>query len=443
MGEALAFTVSREELQALGTLAPAPLGSISPFRVPRGETVPALDPGLPPRLGLLGPSGELTVAARHALQVLGGARSYARVYVTEASQTFEQTVFFDPEGGVPVGVTNTLQGLRVEDPAPLPALLEGIRQLTGETPVKSSAFKALCAPEEALALAAALDLERRRRLASMASLAEAPAVPLTPALLARTVRETPLSTQWLTFAVRSIYRDRFALDEAKAAAAAESLSRGSHFKPVPGGFALSEPAEALAALSLVFERILHVEAGRALSDGQVVYVGFSCLQAGVQDLLYVERTPEGLHFEALSSASALELTRHLLAHPEALDSLAAAVEAEKAAAGAREPATMVIASENLPVLRLRGEAGVLEGQTLVLGDGAVIGRQAGVSVVLDDARVSRRHAEVRRSVDGRWTLSDLGSSNGTFVNDQRISVPTPLGPEDRIRVAETILKVLP
>src|SRR5438045_3783571 len=43
----------------------------------------------------------------------------------------------------------------------------------------------------------------------------------------------------------------------------------------------------------------------------------------------------------------------------------------------------------------------------------------GVSIL--DASVSRRHAELAREGDGTWTLVDLGSSNGTRVNDQPVT----------------------
>jgi pSer/pThr/pTyr-binding forkhead associated (FHA) protein len=53
---------------------------------------------------------------------------------------------------------------------------------------------------------------------------------------------------------------------------------------------------------------------------------------------------------------------------------------------------------------------------LVQGDGStVIGRDPGCDIVLDDDRVSRRHARLV-GADGAWRLSDLGSTNGTLVS---------------------------
>ena len=48
-----------------------------------------------------------------------------------------------------------------------------------------------------------------------------------------------------------------------------------------------------------------------------------------------------------------------------------------------------------------------------------VGRDTGNQIQLHDTEVSRRHAELRRDGDV-FLLTDLGSSNGTFVNGQRI-----------------------
>jgi pSer/pThr/pTyr-binding forkhead associated (FHA) protein len=50
----------------------------------------------------------------------------------------------------------------------------------------------------------------------------------------------------------------------------------------------------------------------------------------------------------------------------------------------------------------------------------VIGRSTDADIVLDDAGVSRKHAEVRLMDDGRARVIDLGSTNGTFVDGERV-----------------------
>jgi pSer/pThr/pTyr-binding forkhead associated (FHA) protein len=71
---------------------------------------------------------------------------------------------------------------------------------------------------------------------------------------------------------------------------------------------------------------------------------------------------------------------------------------------------------------------------LILDRDAVIGRdRASVTLVLDHPRVSRRHAQVSVK-GGKVSLRDLGSSNGTYVNGERIDAYRVLQVDDRIDI---------
>lgn len=77
------------------------------------------------------------------------------------------------------------------------------------------------------------------------------------------------------------------------------------------------------------------------------------------------------------------------------------------------------------------EIGLAEGENL-------IGRAADCSVRIDSARVSRHHARILVA-DGRATLEDLGSKNGTFVGKRRIEGPVSLADGDEICVGSAVL----
>jgi len=81
--------------------------------------------------------------------------------------------------------------------------------------------------------------------------------------------------------------------------------------------------------------------------------------------------------------------------------------------------------------------GSLRGQRFEVESGEMtIGRERTDVVVDDDSEVSRNHAVVRQSSEG-FEVEDLGSTNGTFVNEQRISEPTRLSSGDIVRVGQT------
>ncbi len=76
------------------------------------------------------------------------------------------------------------------------------------------------------------------------------------------------------------------------------------------------------------------------------------------------------------------------------------------------------------------------------GDGRLaIGRTTGDLVLGADSSVSSRHAEIARDA-AAVTVTDLGSSNGTYVDGQRIAAATPITDASDIRVGDTVLRVM-
>lgn len=74
----------------------------------------------------------------------------------------------------------------------------------------------------------------------------------------------------------------------------------------------------------------------------------------------------------------------------------------------------------------------------------IIGRDESAALVVSDPSISRKHAKITQA-EGRVTLTDLASSNGSFVNDTKLEPGTSvvLMKEDMIKLGNTIFKFLP
>ncbi|WP_164984054.1 FHA domain-containing protein FhaB/FipA, partial [Cellulomonas endophytica] len=91
--------------------------------------------------------------------------------------------------------------------------------------------------------------------------------------------------------------------------------------------------------------------------------------------------------------------------------------------------------------RLVVTEGPLRGTTLPLGASAVlVGRAPSCTLVLDDDYSSSRHARVFPH-EGGWWVEDLGSTNGTWVDEQRITEPVPLRTGVAVRVGQSVLEL--
>lgn len=78
-----------------------------------------------------------------------------------------------------------------------------------------------------------------------------------------------------------------------------------------------------------------------------------------------------------------------------------------------------------------GQSTNLEGRSLLLG------RDPACNLVINDVEVSRRHARLIAQ-SGGYAIEDLGSTNGTFINEQRIKGVVPLQPGANIRLGDRI-----
>lgn len=87
-----------------------------------------------------------------------------------------------------------------------------------------------------------------------------------------------------------------------------------------------------------------------------------------------------------------------------------------------------------PRLAVVRAAGHESGVAYDLSDGATLGR-GDVEIPLDDPFASSRHARITRQ--GRTlVIEDLGSTNGTYLNDEPLTGPQPLHDGDRIRIGD-------
>src|SRR6478672_12082764 len=77
-------------------------------------------------------------------------------------------------------------------------------------------------------------------------------------------------------------------------------------------------------------------------------------------------------------------------------------------------------------------------------DEMIVGRDPAADISVADQSISRKHARIVRAA-GKVQLTDLGSSNGTFVNDKRVNAneTVTLAKEDMVKLGNSIFKFLP
>ncbi len=103
-----------------------------------------------------------------------------------------------------------------------------------------------------------------------------------------------------------------------------------------------------------------------------------------------------------------------------------------AAAGGNQAAL----AELDPRLVVERAPGHTSGMEYEVGPGAVLGRGDQAEIRLQDPFASSRHARLTRQ-GGVVILEDLGSTNGTYLNEELVGGPQPLHPGDRVRIGDS------
>ena len=94
----------------------------------------------------------------------------------------------------------------------------------------------------------------------------------------------------------------------------------------------------------------------------------------------------------------------------------------------------------MPGERIEVTDGPARGEQLELEKELVIGRSAeGFGALKGDPEISRRHAQISRTDEGRLYISDLGSTNGTFVNGNKIEGSAWLAPGDVVKLGQSTM----
>lgn len=88
-----------------------------------------------------------------------------------------------------------------------------------------------------------------------------------------------------------------------------------------------------------------------------------------------------------------------------------------------------------PRLVVDSVPGLQRGMTYDVADGAALGR-GDVEIQLEDPFASSRHAELTRQ-GAMLVIEDLGSTNGTYLNDELLRGPRPLHAGDRLRIGDS------
>lgn len=107
--------------------------------------------------------------------------------------------------------------------------------------------------------------------------------------------------------------------------------------------------------------------------------------------------------------------------------------------GREESGRIDLAANVEPRLVVETSSSLEVGRVIPLAEGMTIGRSEAAELSIADQFVSHMHARILRRGAYHW-VQDLGSTNGTFLNDRRIDADAQLKVHDALRIGQTVLR---
>lgn len=327
MADDVRFMLRPEWMGGLGRLVGVPVNAVSPFNIGKEPELTIGDIDELENKGILDSNGQISSSYQQIMRSMALARSFARVRLTGGEGLFEYITYSTDDSEDHFSLTTTQEGLEVCSSAPTAETIEMLKQYIGDSLIRGSSFEAEVSISEAVVLAALIDLRRKDILAALGggstySIGEVSMEDLDQAL--NTQCE---DAQWLLAVVNGL------IDSAPEALAVEmaikSLQTAGHIVKTASGIKLGRSLENLASRLPVIDKLLSLRSGLDLGSGQVVQVGFVCVQSGVNDLLMIESLGGRIHFESVSPALVIEYVGHFLNRPEVLSSVIVRIEAGK------------------------------------------------------------------------------------------------------------------
>jgi hypothetical protein len=157
------FTIDAQLLGALGSLWQGTPTNISPFRYGKSTALTSEERAALAAAGISDASGMAVPDIRPALDVLGSAQAFTRMYITGGPNAYEYIVYF-AEDGRSASLININGDVQINCPSIADLFIEMTTQTLGQTIYRNAATATTLNPDEAVTFAVMIDLQRKEFL---------------------------------------------------------------------------------------------------------------------------------------------------------------------------------------------------------------------------------------------------------------------------------------
>ena len=308
------FTIEEDLLEAAGAMLSGEKSPISLLKG-KGGQVPGDAAARIRAAGILDGAGQIRQEYRHAFSTLAQARGFARLKFSAGEKIFEFLVYFPTDSSEAVSVLHNGNRLVVEDPPGIDQAFRLMDQHIGHSFLSSTTFNGEFSQKEVLALFALMDLERKTLLHGLADGTEPQNAVFSLDAIMDQVKNPKKNFQSLEFILQSRIIQNGSPTPVQIESGLKSLGEKGMVRQQSGGFSLSASLYEMTSRFLIMDSFVVLESLRLDKDNTMWGGSFLSLQAGVNDILYLEGHAEEVIVKCITAGELLDLMNNILSDP--------------------------------------------------------------------------------------------------------------------------------
>ena len=264
------------------------------------------------QIGFIDEEGELTSIADPVVKLLSKPYAVIKMSFTGGANVFEHSINYDSSFNNHVTLTATQQDFCIDDVAKPNSILKILKDFIGVSNLKSINISGRYSIYEAMVIAAVLDIERRAELRSFIDELPITQASCTVNMIWRITNSTSPSIQWFVSILNDITGSNETMTLQQVQQGIEGLlEKGVLVKNGETYQSTGEMAK-LSGRMIIIDNILSSNISLLGNEDSIISTGFTCIQSGVHDLLFIDYDGTEIAFETITSVSLLDCIEQFL-----------------------------------------------------------------------------------------------------------------------------------
>jgi hypothetical protein len=264
------------------------------------------------RIGMVDSEGNLAPAIQPTMNVLSKPHAVVKVIFTGGAGIYEHNINYDHTFRNHVSFTITPSNYSIDDETNPKEIIKILEDFVGKSSLKSINVSRKLNVAEAFVVASLLDMERRSSLRAFVD--EMPMIhnSYNTNMIWRIINSTSSSIQWFVSIINEIIGEPVTLSLKEVGQAVEQLVEKGILIQNGGLYQLTGEFSLLPGRMIIIDNILSVQISRQEDAEKIISSGFTCVQSGVHDLLFLDYNGKEIIFETITSARLLNDTERFL-----------------------------------------------------------------------------------------------------------------------------------